>query len=108
MRQVRKIDSAFDQVRKIKLEMTPEKLCVGQSIDLLPFTKEAFKIGFKEEPDYPKLKFLLKKVLLDRDEVPDMIFDWSRFPKAASKTHLVKLGEEELNISEAEEFKEPA
>jgi hypothetical protein len=39
--------------------MTPEKLCAGMAGHLLPFASAVFELGFDEEPNYAKLKFLL-------------------------------------------------
>ena len=39
-----------------------------------------YKLKFEEEPNYKKLRFLLLKVLLDRNEVPTKEFDWLYYP----------------------------
>jgi hypothetical protein len=57
--------------------MTPEKLCQGKAKNLLPFAKAVFKLKFSETPDYAKLKHLLSIVLLDENETPGLLFDWS-------------------------------
>ena len=44
---------------------------------LKPVLEYAYSLGFEEEPDYTKLKFLLKKILLDEEVVPHFKFDWS-------------------------------
>jgi hypothetical protein len=41
---------------KIKLNMTPEKMCQDQAALLLPFIQEASSYEFDEEPNYSKLK----------------------------------------------------
>lgn len=40
---------------------------------------EVFKLKFFEEPQYEKLQFLLANVLLLRDKIPDLRFDWSKW-----------------------------
>ena len=37
----------------------------------------AYDLDFKEKPDYERLKFMFRKVLMDKDFLPDVIFDWS-------------------------------
>lgn len=61
----------FDAIRSFKLEMTPEKLCMGNARDLLPFVKEVFSYKYKAEPYYTKLKFMLVKVLVVKGKIPD-------------------------------------
>jgi hypothetical protein len=64
---------------KIKLNMTPEKMCQDQAALLLPFIQEASSYEFDEEPNYSKLKHLLSLILLDQNIVPDLKHDWSKF-----------------------------
>lgn len=42
------------------------------------FVEDVFSLGYKDEPDYSKLKFRLVKVLLDNEWVPNHEFDWNR------------------------------
>ena len=43
--------------------------------------KYAYKLEFSDTPDYNKLIFMLKKLLLERDYLPDNKFDWSLGPE---------------------------
>jgi hypothetical protein len=61
-----------------KLRMKPENLCVQKSKCLLPFVTEVFGLKFKELPDYQKLSFMLCKILLSDQKVPNRVFDWSK------------------------------
>ena len=45
---------------------------------LLGFAEEVYSITFSEKPNYNKLKFLLKKELLDLEKVPDKKYDWNQ------------------------------
>jgi hypothetical protein len=45
---------------------------------LLAFAEEIYSLYFSEKPNYNKLKFLLKKELLDLDKVPDKKYDWNQ------------------------------
>lgn len=44
---------------------------------LLPLLKYAYALNFDEKPDYERIKFMLRKILIKRDFLPDRIFDWS-------------------------------
>lgn len=41
----------YKQIKKLKDEMTPEKLCDSATL-LLPFVREIMKYKFDEEPNY--------------------------------------------------------
>jgi hypothetical protein len=36
------------------------------------FITEVWQLGYQEEPDYNKLKFMLTKILIDKGDVPKM------------------------------------
>ena len=44
---------------------------------LAPVLEEANSYGFDETPNYGKLRFLLQKILLDWDLVPDSYYEFS-------------------------------
>ena len=44
---------------------------------LLPVMRYAYDLEFDERPDYERIKFMLRKILIKRDFVPDRVFDWS-------------------------------
>lgn len=78
---------------------------------MLSFVQKVFAIGFEEEPDYGKLSQILRCILLEKNMVPDLKFDWSKFSskflrgKSAPKEALMKSGEENLKHDEREEYK---
>jgi hypothetical protein len=74
------LDDLYSITAGIKLAMSPRRLCIGNSRKLLPFVEVVFGYKFKETPDYAKLQFLLKKVLLADEKTPDLVFDWSKNP----------------------------
>ena len=68
-----------DYIIMKKLALSYEKLCHNfNSSHMVPFAKEIFSIGFKEKPNYSKLRFLLEKNLLDKNMVPNNIYDWNK------------------------------
>ena len=44
---------------------------------LVPFLTYAYELEFEDRPDYEKIKFLLRKILMDRDYAIETRFDWS-------------------------------
>lgn len=46
-------------------------------LDLLNY---AYELEFDERPDYERIKFLFRKILLDRNFLPEKKFDWSLRP----------------------------
>lgn len=51
-----------------------------KTIFLYPLLKYAYEMTFDEVPNYQKLIFNFKKILLDRDYIPEQRFDWSLLP----------------------------
>lgn len=71
----------FKFIKNFKLGQTPEELCGTKeknpdTYHLLEFVKEVYQIGFKEDPNYDKLKFLLTRSILDAGQVPNNEYDW--------------------------------
>ena len=49
---------------------------------MVDFAKEVYNIGFKEKPNYGKLRFLLTKEMLNIDLVPSLKFDWNNYEES--------------------------
>ena len=63
--------------------MKPKDICPSyESRLLLPFVEEIYSLTFNEEPNYNKLHFLLAKVLMDSNLIPDDKYEWNRSVKA--------------------------
>ena len=63
------------------MNQTPKDLCGNQisnpnTYRMLGFVSEVFKIGFKDDPDYEKLKFQLTRAILDSGGLPNNDYDW--------------------------------
>ena len=43
---------------------------------MLPLLEIAYGIGFDERPDYNQIRFLLQKIQLDQNYLPELQFDW--------------------------------
>ena len=44
---------------------------------LLPLLSYAYELSYEEEPDYHKIKFLFKKILMDSRMPVEVNFDWA-------------------------------
>jgi len=44
---------------------------------LYPLLKYSYKLRFEERPNYDKMRFMIKSILLQKDFLPDNRFDWS-------------------------------
>ena len=52
---------------------------------MYPLLKYSYNLHFDERPDYQYIIYMLQKILLDRDYVPDSKFDWSLGPNESFK-----------------------
>lgn len=77
---VRPISDQFEEIAKYKINTKAKDFCNKQTNFLYPLLKYSYRLEFEERPDYEKMKFLLKKILLERDYLPDNKFDWSLGP----------------------------
>ena len=48
---------------------------------LQPLLEYAYSLDYEEEPDYERIIFMFKKIVLDMNEVPMKVFDWSKDQK---------------------------
>jgi hypothetical protein len=68
----------FIKIGKAKLSMRPKDICPSfESQQMLPFIQEIYSLRFDEEPNYSKLNFLLVKVLMNHNLVPDNQYEWN-------------------------------
>lgn len=67
--------------------MKPEEICLNRAskklnflvflVDvLLPFMVYVDSLNYEDKPDYGYLRHVLIKILLDKDLVPDSVYDW--------------------------------
>ena len=67
------------EVGREKNSLTPKQLCSGKALELLPFCRDIFAIQFEQKPNYGKLRHMLSVILLKKNQIPDLIFEWSNF-----------------------------
>ena len=64
-------------MRIFKMNATPELICSGDRTQcLVPICKEAYDIGYDEEPQYGKLIFMLEMELFKIHCIPDNVFSF--------------------------------
>lgn len=69
----------------------------------------AYRLKFKERPDYQKMRFMIKKIMIESDFVPDNNkFDWSlkrgeRFKKFDRRKDGSQISSCECNPEDMEE-----
>ena len=63
-------------MKKVKIENSATEYCEGKSIHLTALLEYAYKIEFAAKPNYDEIRFLLKKVLLDMNQIPKVPFIW--------------------------------
>ena len=76
-----KLDEPLPQqmkkIREFKTYSSAKDFLNKKAKYLIPMLSHAYDLEFKEKPDYERLKFMFRKVLMDKDYLPDRIFDWS-------------------------------
>jgi serine/threonine protein kinase len=61
----------FDKVYQLKCKLAPRDICQKRAAPLLAFCQLVYRIKFEETPPYQHLKHLLRKILLDKQQVPN-------------------------------------
>jgi len=59
------------------MTLSPEQLCTKNAAILRESLEYAYSLTFEEVPNYNKLIHLFTKLILDENEVPNSLFDWS-------------------------------
>ncbi|CDW82767.1 protein kinase-like protein [Stylonychia lemnae] len=81
------LKNQYNSIFKFKTKMKPEEICRERACKknqyhnselavLLPFMIYADRLNYDEKPDYGYLKHIMLKILLDKDLIPDQIYDW--------------------------------
>ncbi len=67
----------FNEIGAYKLFTKPEDFCDKRTSFLVEILTYAYSLEYDERPDYNRLKFMMKKIMLDREYIPNNRFDWS-------------------------------
>ena len=93
----------FNIMKEFKIKTKAEEYCQEKAIYFTPILEYAYEIGFKDRPDYTKLKFMLKKMVLDLNLIPTEVFNWRKNAKNVNQVPRidnVHLKEDEENVAE--------
>ena len=71
------LSEQYEFIKEFKIKTSARDLCQGKPSIIYPFLDYAYKLKFDEIPDYQKLRFMVKLVLIEQGFVPDNIFDWN-------------------------------
>ena len=72
----RPIIDQFDEIAQYKINTRAIYFVTIQTQIFLQFLSYSYSLEFEQRPDYNRLRFLLKKVLMNMDVVPNIHFDW--------------------------------
>ena len=91
----------FNTICRIKLTSKPKKFLGDGDIQcLLPILTEAYKYKYEEQPDYGKLRFMLEKILMERDHAPNTKLSWFIDRKSVKNIKMSVINYEEMNYKE--------
>jgi hypothetical protein len=63
-------------MKKLKCMSSASQYCEEKACKFIDVLEYAYKIEFDEKPNYAHIKFLLKKILLEMDQIPVAAFNW--------------------------------
>ena len=81
-----KIGASRSRIRKLR-EVDKLKVNIEDAKELTSLAEYAYSLSFEEEPNYSKIRFLMTKVLLEKDVVPSNDFDWNKSETISTKVH---------------------
>jgi hypothetical protein len=58
------IAQQFGEIRRYKIKTKAKDFLTKKTMILLPFASYAYDLEFEERPDYEKLKFFLRKIIM--------------------------------------------
>ena len=68
----------INRIKRKKNKYSPQKFCTAlKCAYFTEFAKEIYALGFEDEPDYSHLRFILQKNLMDKNDYPNRVFDWT-------------------------------
>lgn len=73
----RPISEQYKEIGIFKIKTDARDFCDKETEFLYPLLKYSYGLGYDEKPDYEKMRFMIKKILLENGYLPDNKFDWS-------------------------------
>ena len=68
-------DLHWELFRRYKKSVTSKKFCEKNDCEfLIEALEECYNLGYDQDPNYAKLKFILQKVLLEKDQLPGGVY----------------------------------
>ena len=88
----------------LKIKCSPLELFKDSfSRQLVPLLEEASSLEFSEKPNYGKLKFLLEKILLENDKVPNSQYSFLG-PPSIRHDEKDNSGRDEISSEDLEDY----
>ena len=85
--------SQADEIQRLKENACPGDFLTAENTKaLIPVAEYIFSLKFDEKPDYNRIRFHFTKNLLDKEMIPNNLYDWNRnaynnMDKSASKNN---------------------
>ena len=67
----------FEDIANYKINTQAKDFLSKRTKFLLPLLEYAYKLDFDERPDYKRMKFMFRKILMEKDYKPEIGFEWS-------------------------------
>ena len=67
----------FEDIANYKINTSAKDFLSKRTKYLLPLLEYAYKLGFDERPDYTRMKFMFRKILMEKDYKPIVGYEWS-------------------------------
>jgi hypothetical protein len=61
----------YDEIAKHKIKTKARDFLTDKTEFMYPLLKYAYCLKFEEKPNYEYLKFIMKKIMLDRNLIPE-------------------------------------
>ena len=71
------IAQQFEDIANFKIITSAKDFLSQRTKFLLPLLEYAYKLGFDERPDYQRMKFMFRKILMEKDYKPEVGYEWS-------------------------------
>ena len=65
------------EVITLKINLNAKEICVENAFPLLNFAKTILSLKFTEDPNYGLMKHYLIVALMNKNEIPNNIYDWN-------------------------------
>ena len=70
-------EANFDFIRNYKLNTSAKNFCKGKKTSMFAsLLQEAYSYTFEQEPNYVKLRFMIRSMLFQIKFVPNNVYSW--------------------------------